>query len=124
MPARFPRLSGGRLWSRCPPAWQARLAALPGALTLLSLLAVLLGSHPPTHDPGPRPTAGAAAPALPELRPAPLPPAPAPLLAGAPPDVPLVARRTQRSVVLCACRAGPARKPDLLALGRQQTDGG
>lgn len=109
---------------RLPPTWQARLAALPGALTLLSLLAVLLGTHPPTHEPGSRPTAGAAAPALPELRPAPLPPAPAPLLAAAPPDAPQILRSVQTFVALAAHWTAPVRKPDLLALGRQQTDGG
>ena len=108
---------------RLSPTWQARLAALPGALTLLSLLAVLLGTHPPTHDPGPRPTAGAAAPALPELRPAPLPPAPAPLLASAPPDAPRPVRAQQTFVALAQRWAAPLRKADLLTLGRQQTDG-
>lgn len=114
------RVEGPRL----SPAWHSRLAALPGALTLLSLLAVLLGTHPPAHEPGTRPTAGAAAPALPELRPTPLPPAPTPLLAAAPPD-PVPTPRTERAGPLAAPhRSVPGRKPDLLALGRQQTDGG
>lgn len=106
------------------PTWQARLAALPGALTLLSLLAVLLGTHAPTHGPEPRPTAGAAAPALPELRPAPLLPAPGSLLASAPPEAPLSVGRVEILTAPAPHWAAPVRKPDLLALGRQQTDGG
>lgn len=59
--------------STVTPPWRSRLLAWPGVLTLLSVLAVLLGHHPPMPDQGPRATAGTVAPALPELRPAPQP---------------------------------------------------
>lgn len=108
--------------------WAARLRAWPGLLTLLSVLAVLLGQQAPAPaegTPGSRMAAAPVAPALPELRPA---PAPAPawpgLLAGTPPAplwTPPQARRRAAPVALWAAPTLPA---SLALLGRRQTDGG
>ena len=94
-------------------------------LTMLSVLAVLLGHQPPPNDPaGTRLTAGNVAPALPEVRPAPLPlPGPG-LLAGTSPEpVQLPDLRVQVSERQPAWT--PPELPRTLALlGRRQTDGG
>lgn len=108
--------------------WWAWLRAWPGLLTLLSVLAVLLGQQAPAPaegTPGSRVAAAPVAPALPELRPA---PAPAPawpnLLAGTPTAplwTPPQARRRAASVPVWTA---PAHPPSLALLGRRQTDGG
>lgn len=108
--------------------WAAGLRAWPGLLTLLSVLAVLLGQQAPAPaagTSGPRVAAAPVAPALPELRPA---PAPAPawpnLLAGTPPAprwTPPQARRRLGPVAFWTALAQP---PSLALLGRRQTDGG
>jgi len=93
-------------------------------LTLLSLLAVVLGQQPPVADPGPRVTAGSVAPALPELRPAPTPtPGPA-LLAAPPPAAVWVAPLAQPSPATAPRWAAPHLPRTLALLGRRQTDGG
>lgn len=113
-----------------PPAtgWAARLRAWPGMLTLLSVLAVLLGQQAPAPAegmPGSRMAAAPVAPALPELRPAPTPaPAWPNLLAGTPPaplwTLPQAGRRAAPLPVWTA----PTLSPSLALLGRRQTDGG
>ncbi|MPY65532.1 hypothetical protein F8S09_02335 [Deinococcus sp. SDU3-2] len=97
-------------------------------LTLLSVLAVLLGQQAPAPaegTSGPRVAAAPVAPALPELRPAPAPaPASPGLLAGTPPAplwTPPQARRRSGPV---AVWTAPAQPPSLALLGRRQTDGG
>ena len=106
------------------PPRRSRALAWPGMLTLLSVLAVLLGHQPPVVDGGPRVTAGSVAPALPEVRPAPQ-PTPGPALSAAPPPQPFQPAGLRA--------ASPARLPgwtppllprSLALLGRRQTDGG
>ena len=110
-------------WRQLPFSWRARLLAWPGALTFLSLLAVLLGAqqHPP--DPQPRLTAAPVAPALPEVRPLPGPAAPVPL-PGAPATEPfrVVLPPAERLGVWWAWSFVP-RALTLVWWGRQQTDG-
>lgn len=98
--------------------------ALPGVLTLLSALAVLLGTPPPAHPPQPRITALASAPGLPELRAAPLPPLPAPLPGAPPPAVWAMPPRADLRVFSFALWTPPAPRPALAWWGRRQTDGG
>ncbi|BDP41470.1 hypothetical protein DAETH_14390 [Deinococcus aetherius] len=110
--------------STVTPPWRSRLLAWPGVLTLLSVLAVLLGHHPPMPDQGPRATAGTVAPALPELRPAPQ-PTPAPALSAASPPEPFrVAERADRALGHLPIWAPPLPERSLALLGRRQTDGG
>lgn len=106
------------------PLWQARLAAWPGLLTLLSVLAVVLGTPAPAPEGAPRLSASNAAPALPELRAAPQ-PAPATPLPAPPPPAPFrLARPPLATVHLGWFWIEPVQPLDLTALGRQQTDGG
>lgn len=98
--------------------------ALPGVLTLLSVLAVILGSPPQAHQTQPRMTAGSVAPSLPELRPAPQPAPVVPLPAAPPPEpyqLPAVALGTSAPIWHWTA---PRWAPDLAWLGRLQTDGG
>ncbi|WP_353543891.1 hypothetical protein [Deinococcus xinjiangensis] len=110
-------------FSRLSARWQARLMALPGVLTLLSVLAVVLGGHTPAHDPQPRLTTGTMSPALPELRPTPQPAPSVPLLPAPPPQPFRIATTKQRSAPLYVGRSAPKRQLDLAWWGRQQTDG-
>ncbi|EYB69830.1 hypothetical protein DEIPH_ctg001orf0047 [Deinococcus phoenicis] len=106
-----------------PPRW-SRLLAWPGMLTLLSVLAVLLGHHPQVTDPGARMTAGSVAPALPEARPAPQPsPGPAVLAATPPEPFRLPSLRGVAPAPLLAWTS-PVLPRSLALLGRRQTDGG
>lgn len=106
------------------PPRRPQLLAWPGVLTLLSLLAVLLGQPPPLTDQGPRITAGSVAPALPEVRPAPQ-PVPSPLLLTATPPEPLGLVRGALAVTLPLPAWVPPIPARSLALwGRRQTDGG
>lgn len=111
------------------PHWRSRLRTLrpgtwPGLLTLLSVLAVVLGQHPPVSEPSSRVTAGSVAPALPEARPAPQPtPGPA-LLAGRPPEPFRVARVPDEIQAPVRRWAAPHLPRTLALLGRRQTDGG
>lgn len=109
-----------------PPsaAWKARLIALPGVLTLLSLLAVVLGSQPPVPDLAPRMTAGAVMPSLPELRAAPAPAPAVPLLTGTPPEPFRLSSGGRALGAELRPWTDPVRAPDLRVLGRRQTDGG
>ena len=107
-----------------PQIWQARVAAWPGLLTLLSVMAVVLGTPARVPEQTPRLSAGNVTPLLPELRPAPQPSPGVPLLA---PPAP-VPQWAQRPVLLAERTAWtwdvPVRRPELTALGRRQTDGG
>ncbi|WP_245872896.1 hypothetical protein [Deinococcus planocerae] len=106
------------------PPWRSRLLAWPGVLTLLSVLAVLLGHQPPVMDPGPRVTAGPVAPALPELRPAPQ-PTPGPALGAVPPPEPFrVPGGADEAHDRLPVWTAPSPKRSLALLGRRQTDGG
>lgn len=106
------------------PPWRSRLLAWPGLLTLLSVLAVLLGHQPPVSDQGTRVTAGSVAPALPELRPAPQ-PTPNPALGAAPPPEPFrVVGGAAKAAQALPEWTAPVRKRSLALLGRRQTDGG
>ena len=98
--------------------------ALPGVLTLLSLLAVVLGSHAPAPDPQPRMTAGTVSPTLPELRPAPTPAPGVPLLPAPPPQPYRLTATSAPAAAPLASRSAPRRQPDLNWWGRSQTDGG
>lgn len=102
----------------------SRLLALPGVLTFLSVLAVLLGTQPPAHDTQPRFTAGSVAPALPELRAAPQPAPVVPLLAAPPPEAFRPPPRHTAAQRKLPRWDAPSWTPDLYTLGRQQTDGG
>ncbi len=97
--------------------------ALPGVLTLLSLLAVVLGNQPAVPDPQPRVTAGTMSPALPELRPVPQPTPGVPLLPAPPPEL-LRFARPELNADAPRSYAPPQRQPDLSWWGRHQTDGG
>lgn len=111
------------------PCWRSRLGlsrlvAWPGLLTLLSVLAVLLGGQPPVTEPGSRVTAGSVAPALPEIRPAPQPtPGPA-LLPAAAPEPFRVARMSGAAHTAARRWTAPHLPRTLALLGRRQTDGG
>ncbi|WP_246580238.1 hypothetical protein [Deinococcus aestuarii] len=106
------------------PPWRSRLAAWPGVLTLLSVLAVLLGHQPPVMDQGSRVTAGSVAPALPEWRPAPQ-PTPGPALGAAPPPEPfrMPGGADPAPNRLPVWTVSPPKR-SLALLGRRQTDGG
>lgn len=114
---------------KLPPltGWAARLRAWPGLLTLLSVLAVVVGQQAPAPaegTSGPRVAAAPAAPALPELRAAPA-PTPAPGLLTAPPPEPLWApAQAQRRAAPATRWTAPSLPRSLALLGRRQTDGG
>jgi hypothetical protein len=104
-------------------AWQRALLSLPGLFPLLPLLAVVLGQPWTAPEPG-RWAAGNVAPALPELRPAPPPGPPVPLLAGdAPRPVALPPKQARVALALPEW-AEPGVRPVLSVLGRRQSDGG
>ncbi|PNY82397.1 hypothetical protein [Deinococcus koreensis] len=106
------------------PLWQARLAAWPGLLTLLSVLAVVLGTPTPTPEGSSRLSASNVAPALPELRAAPQ-PAPATPLQAPPAPEPFRLTRPPLATLLPGWFwVNPVRPLDLAVLGRHQTDGG
>lgn len=106
-----------------PLRWP-RALAWPGMLTLLSVLAVLLGHQPSVTDGGPRVTAGNVAPVLPEVRPAPQ-PSPGPALSAAPPPEPFrVAGERGRVAGPVPIWTAPSLPRTLALLGRRQTDGG
>jgi hypothetical protein len=110
------------------PSWRSRLklrpGAWPGLLTLLSVLAVLMGQQPPLLDQGTRVTAGSVAPALPDVRPAPQPtPGPA-LLTGTPPEPFRVACVPGAAYAPARRWTAPSLPRTLALLGRRQTDGG
>ncbi|GHF28304.1 hypothetical protein HNQ07_001012 [Deinococcus metalli] len=104
--------------------WQVRVAAWPGLLTLLSLLAVVLGTPARVPEQAPRLTAGNVTPLTPELRAAPQPSPGVPLLA---PPAP-TPEWAQRPALLASrffwAWSPPAQRLDLTVLGRRQTDGG
>ncbi len=107
-----------------PQLWQARVAAWPGLLTLLSVLAVMMGTPARVPEQAPRLIAGTVTPLTPELRAAPQPAPGVPLLAP-PPPVPEWARRPPLLAQRVFWTWSPHLRPlDLTALGRQQTDGG
>lgn len=107
------------------PPWCSALRAWPGVLTLLSVLAVVLGH--PTHTAdgsGPRLTASNVTPTLPELRPAPQ-PAPGPgLLAAIPPEPPRPPGIRGPVPLPVPAWVSPTPPRSLALLGRRQTDGG
>lgn len=120
-PLTMPKLRPRSLPSVTLRAWRA----WPGLLTLLSLLAVLLGHQPqPGEGTGTRLTAGNVAPTLPEVRPAPQPlPGPG-LLAGTPPE-PVRPPGLQTGLNTGRTLWTAPHLPQTLALlGRRQTDGG
>ncbi|WP_295823460.1 hypothetical protein [uncultured Deinococcus sp.] len=107
-----------------PPTWHARLSAWPGLLTVLSVLAVMLGTPARVPEQAPRLTAGTVTPLTPELRAVPQPSPGVPVL---PPPAPLPewAGPTVLMAALCTAMWGvQAQRPDLTVLGRRQTDGG
>ncbi|MBB5232800.1 hypothetical protein [Deinococcus budaensis] len=114
-----------RLAARLLPRLPGSLGGWPGLLTLLSVLAVWLGQQPPVAaDAGPRVTAGAQAPVVPELRPAPT-PTPGPALLTAPPPAAVWAAPLAPPSPAGAPRWAAPHLPRTLALlGRRQTDGG
>ena len=100
------------------------LHAWPGVLTLMSLLAVLLGTPVPAPDVGARMSAGRVTPALPEARPAPSPPAPVPLASAPPPEPYRLPAPRLLAIVRPWVWTAPLRRVDLSVLGRRQSDGG
>ncbi|WP_019008749.1 hypothetical protein [Deinococcus aquatilis] len=106
-----------------PQKFWSHLLAWPGALTLLSVLAVLLGSPPHLPDAAARMSAGSIAPVLPELRPAPQPSAGAPTLMPAPAEPFVLPRAPYGVVAALAAWEEPLQRVDLNMLGRRQTDG-
>lgn len=111
------RLPGPRVWRSVVLGW-------PGLLTVLSLLAVLLGHQPHPTEPGKRLTAGNVTPALPEIRPAPQPlPGPA-LPAGPPPEPWPTLGQSKLSDPTERRWTAPTLPRTLALLGRRQTDGG
>ncbi|MFC4425374.1 hypothetical protein [Deinococcus navajonensis] len=106
------------------PQWQARLIALPGVLTLLSVLAVILGTPAPAVDATPRMTSSSVAPGLPELRPAPQPAPQTPLPAPPVPEPWRLVRGHERSGPVQGRAEAWQPRPDPIVWGRLQTDGG
>lgn len=104
-------------------AWQRALLSLPGLFPLLPLLAVALGQPWNVPEPG-RWAAGNVAPALPELRPAPPPGSPVPLLAGDAPRPVALPPAQARFTLALPVWAEPRVRPALSVLGRRQSDGG
>ncbi|GGK32847.1 hypothetical protein GCM10008955_28500 [Deinococcus malanensis] len=107
-----------------PPQWQTRLIALPGVLTLLSVLAVILGTPVSTVDASQRMTTGSVSPGLPELRPAPQPVPTTPLPASPPPEPWRLSRGQHTRTQVRVAPVSWQPRPDLTRWGRQQTDGG
>ncbi|MVN88665.1 hypothetical protein GO986_18165 [Deinococcus sp. HMF7620] len=106
-------------------AWQRGLTAWPGLVTLVSLLAVLLGTAPSLPSPGPETAAaGRLTPALPELRPPAAPASPVPLVPGTPPEPIWLPRLHHGAVAVQPRWTEPTPRPSLSLLGRRQTDGG
>ncbi|MBZ9711896.1 hypothetical protein [Deinococcus multiflagellatus] len=105
--------------------WRPVARAWPGLVSLISLLAVLLGTAPTLPpDSGGLSAAGRLTPALPELRPASPPGAPVPMTAGTPPE-PLVLPTVRLGAPAAPLAwQAPLRRPRLSELGRRQTDGG
>lgn len=94
-------------------------------LTLLSVLAVVLGTPVRPPDAGPRLSAGNVAPPLPELRTAPQPGPSVPVLTPPPPAEPFQVSRTKEAGRETSWSwTQPAPLSDLNVLGRRQTDGG
>lgn len=106
------------------PQWRARLFALPGALTLLTVLAVLLGTPAPAVNATPRMTSSNVAPGLPELRPAPQPAPQTPLPAPPAPEPWRLSRVYEPGGTPRASAQPWGPRPDLIMWGRLQTDGG
>ena len=106
------------------PQWLARVKAWPGVLTLLSVLAVVLGApvHPP--EAGTRLSASNVAPPLPELRATPQPGPSAPVLTTPPAEPFRLVRARQVGRELRWRWTQPAPMSDLNVLGRRQTEGG
>ncbi len=104
--------------------WHARLSTWPGVLTLLSVLAVVLGTPVRPPDLGPRLSASNVAPALPELRAAPQPGPTAPVLVAPPTEPFRPPGAGSRSGDELARWEAPHLRPKLTVLGRRQTDGG
>ncbi|WP_147364041.1 hypothetical protein [Deinococcus cavernae] len=111
-------------WRQLPFAWRARLLAWPGALTFLSVLAVLLGAQPHQPEPQPRLTAAPVAPALPEWRPLPQPNAPVPLLTGTAAEPFRLPSLPGEFLALAGVWDFVAPPLELSWWGRWQTDGG
>ncbi|TDE87241.1 hypothetical protein [Deinococcus sp. S9] len=106
------------------PFWHSRLLAWPGMLTLLSVLAVLLGHQPHPMDQGPRVTASPVAPTLPEMQPAPQ-ATPGPLLLAAATPEPFRLKNLPAALsVPVPVWTAPTLARSLALLGRRQTDGG
>ncbi|MDB5044522.1 MAG: hypothetical protein JWQ08_572 [Deinococcus sp.] len=93
-------------------------------LTLLSVLAVLMGSPPQVSGAAPKMSAGTVAPVLPELRPAPQPSAGAPTLTPAPAEPFVLPQAPYGKAALLLAWEEPMLRVDLNVLGRRQTDGG
>ncbi|UQN06088.1 hypothetical protein [Deinococcus sp. QL22] len=107
-----------------PQHFWSHVLAWPGLLTLLSVLAVLLGSPPPTPEAGARISAGSVAPVLPELRPTPQPSPGSPTLTPAPAEPVVLPRAPYAGAVALPVWDAPLYRIDLTVLGRRQTDGG
>ncbi|ANE43562.1 hypothetical protein [Deinococcus puniceus] len=107
-----------------PQHFWSHLLAWPGLLTVLSVLAVLLGSPPPSPDAGARMSAGSVAPVLPELRPAPQPSPGSPTLTPAAAEPFRLPRAPYGVVAALPEWEEPLLKLDLNVLGRRQIDGG
>ncbi|ACO45925.1 hypothetical protein [Deinococcus deserti] len=110
--------------SPLPLQWHTRLIALPGVLTLLSVLAVILGTPMSTVDASQRMTAGSVSPGMPELRPAPQPVPATPLPASPPPEPWRLSREQHTRIQIRPAPVSWQPRPDLITWGRQQTDGG
>ncbi|MDV6373929.1 hypothetical protein [Deinococcus arenicola] len=107
------------------PNWLARISAWPGVLTLLSVLAVVLGAPVRPPEVGPRLSASNVAPALPEVRTAPQPGPSVVVLTPPPAAEPFRLARKQAGTQITRWHwQQPAPLSDLNVLGRRQTDGG
>ncbi|WP_291424553.1 hypothetical protein [Deinococcus sp.] len=100
------------------------MVAWPGVLTVLSVLAVVLGTPPPAHDAQPRTVALATAPSLPELRAAPQLPLPSPLPSPPPGEAWSAAAQLAPPAPRPVYWNVPALQTGLTWWGRRQTDGG
>ena len=106
------------------PLWHARLAAWPGLLTVLSVLAVMLGTPTRVPEQAPRLTAGTVTPLMPELRAVPQPSPGVPVLPPPAPRPEWAVPMPLLAALFTATWAAEGRRPDLTVLGRRQTDGG
>ncbi|GGO22850.1 hypothetical protein [Deinococcus humi] len=105
--------------------WLSRLRTWPGVLTLLSVLAVVLGTPVRPPEVGQRLSASNVAPALPEVRAAPQPGAGVSVLMPPPPaETFRVGQEHKEAQVVGWSWQQPAPLSDLNVLGRRQTDGG